>query len=420
MPAKKPVQIGAGDDLFRWVIGPPFGTEYVKVIASKKPIEKLATKELRAKRFNPVTKSILKDAAAEVAETDAKDWTESDVEINTYAATQSEPTVDARRYGVFFGVSQHEFNAVVEESSEGKRRLNLPTPDRDAKHLERLMREVGQLKDSRVYTSEQSTRKQLEETITRWLPSVTKPGDTVFIYFSGHGTQVPDDNGDEADGLDEVLVTHDFISAGILDTLLGKAKQGQLNPAVRERVAALAGVFRRAAIAEQGSAAVARATGVSDDLFARWLQRLDGRRVVVVLDICHAGGFATQEKGLEAAKAGGVFDFCDGEASRLKDIGQPDSALFTACGAQESAMTRGDEFPARLGPLSVLTSYVIDLLLKTKGPLELNQTNEYCVRAMDEYFTERNRELQAARHDPLTPHHPHLMNYCRKPVYLKP
>lgn len=33
-----------------------------------------------------------------------------------------------------------------------------------------------------------------------------KPGDTLFFHFSGHGQQVPDDNGDEIDGLDETLV----------------------------------------------------------------------------------------------------------------------------------------------------------------------------------------------------------------------
>ena len=33
-----------------------------------------------------------------------------------------------------------------------------------------------------------------------------KPGDTLLFHFSGHGQQVPDDNGDEIDALDETLV----------------------------------------------------------------------------------------------------------------------------------------------------------------------------------------------------------------------
>ena len=33
--------------------------------------------------------------------------------------------------------------------------------------------------------------------------------DLVIIYFSGHGSRIPDDNGDEEDGWDETLVTYD-------------------------------------------------------------------------------------------------------------------------------------------------------------------------------------------------------------------
>lgn len=33
-------------------------------------------------------------------------------------------------------------------------------------------------------------------------------GDFLFFHYSGHGLQIPDDNGDEADGLDEALMTN--------------------------------------------------------------------------------------------------------------------------------------------------------------------------------------------------------------------
>ena len=41
-----------------------------------------------------------------------------------------------------------------------------------------------------------------------------KRGDTVVITFSGHGTYVPDLDGDEVDGLDEALCPHDVETAG--------------------------------------------------------------------------------------------------------------------------------------------------------------------------------------------------------------
>lgn len=43
-----------------------------------------------------------------------------------------------------------------------------------------------------------------------------QPGDLVVITYSGHGTYVPDMEGDEVDGLDEALCPHDIRSKGAL------------------------------------------------------------------------------------------------------------------------------------------------------------------------------------------------------------
>ena len=46
----------------------------------------------------------------------------------------------------------------------------------------------------------------------QWLLSVVKPGDSVFISYSGHGAQIPaDDQPEEEDGLLEVLVFYDTL-----------------------------------------------------------------------------------------------------------------------------------------------------------------------------------------------------------------
>ncbi|CAB9502710.1 Metacaspase-1 [Seminavis robusta] len=42
----------------------------------------------------------------------------------------------------------------------------------------------------------------------------SRPGDAIFLHYSGHGTKVKDLNGDEADGYDEALVPLDFKKAG--------------------------------------------------------------------------------------------------------------------------------------------------------------------------------------------------------------
>lgn len=55
-----------------------------------------------------------------------------------------------------------------------------------------------------------------------WLRNRAKPGDLLFLHYSGHGTQVPDENGDEQDQKDECLVPCDFRSTGYItdDTLV--------------------------------------------------------------------------------------------------------------------------------------------------------------------------------------------------------
>ena len=41
-------------------------------------------------------------------------------------------------------------------------------------------------------------------------------GDAIFLHYSGHGTKIRDDDGDEADGYDEALCPRDFQSAGMI------------------------------------------------------------------------------------------------------------------------------------------------------------------------------------------------------------
>ena len=42
------------------------------------------------------------------------------------------------------------------------------------------------------------------------LVALTGPGDTLFFHYSGHGTQIPTDDPQETDGLDEAIVPTDM------------------------------------------------------------------------------------------------------------------------------------------------------------------------------------------------------------------
>ncbi len=60
----------------------------------------------------------------------------------------------------------------------------------------------------RVLADSQATRAGILRALDD-LAAAARPGDVVVIHYSGHGHQITDDNGDELDGLDEVLVPFD-------------------------------------------------------------------------------------------------------------------------------------------------------------------------------------------------------------------
>eukprot|EP00668_Euglena_longa_P001583 GGOE01001868.1.p1 GENE.GGOE01001868.1~~GGOE01001868.1.p1 ORF type:complete len:475 (-),score=123.67 GGOE01001868.1:447-1808(-) len=50
----------------------------------------------------------------------------------------------------------------------------------------------------------------------QWLVFNAQPGDMFFFHYSGHGVQVPDRDGDEADGMDEAICPVDYTRAGFI------------------------------------------------------------------------------------------------------------------------------------------------------------------------------------------------------------
>ena len=193
----------------------------------------------------------------------------------------------------------------------------------------------------------------------RELKLKSKPGDDIFIYWSGHGSSCADTGGDEEDGRDEFLVPYD------------------------------------------GNAADAEGSMVLDDALGRWVQELDGRKVAVILDACHSGGQATGRgikggiKGDDSIIGSGddlpasvedllkdasdaeerepmatPLDFLDGELSRLKDIGQDDAAMLFSSASDEISAERRD------GKLSVMTYFLVEKM-GASSSLTLKQAYEH-------------------------------------------
>jgi hypothetical protein len=64
-------------------------------------------------------------------------------------------------------------------------------------------------KDIATLTDAQATKKGMERAIKK-LITKAKKGDVLLLHYSGHGSNVPDDNGDEADHRDEILCPTDL------------------------------------------------------------------------------------------------------------------------------------------------------------------------------------------------------------------
>jgi Domain of unknown function (DUF4384)/Caspase domain len=443
--AKQAVQIPASDDQFRWRIGPPFGKELIKVIASKDSIENLDDPILHSQRFNPVSAKQVNDAAGKLQDEAPAKWAEDLVEITTQSKGEQVIKPQARRYGIFFGVSNYDFDEESKIASEAKGRkwhANLPCPANNANVLARLFKSMGKLDDLKICVNSEANKKNLEEAITQWLPSVSKPGDTVFIFFGGHGGELVSEEGDE-EKAHVWLVVADYCDYGILQVLLEKQQAGTLKPALNNRVNELAEIARQAGSEPAAYEALIRHTGVVDDQFGHWIQCLAGRQVLVMLDTCHAGGFATSEKGEliprePTDKDIAVFRFFDDQASRLKDIGQPESALLAACTAKQisyglrppdaliekwrnEAKKGGASFDDQaFGNMAVFTYHVAEALTSLPPPTDVGQLHAHARDGMRQYFEKMNQLNRDNGKDVLTPHEALLFNYCTRPLIIKP
>ena len=61
----------------------------------------------------------------------------------------------------------------------------------------------------KVLLDAEASAAAIRDALSNWIAKGTGPGDRALVYFSGHGYFVPDTNGDEKDGRDEILVATD-------------------------------------------------------------------------------------------------------------------------------------------------------------------------------------------------------------------
>ena len=123
----------------------------------------------------------------------------------------------------------------------------------DLQMMTEFARILGFEKDAiKVLEHERASTQQVVSTVENWLIDGVNSDDRVLFYFSGHGSQIPDDSKDETDAFDEVLLLYD-----------AAVKQQERHPTL---------------------------TGVLvDDDFNAMLARMNSRNILVIIDACHSG-----------------------------------------------------------------------------------------------------------------------------------
>jgi hypothetical protein len=334
--AKQPVAIPPVKDEsredFRFRVRPPLGREMLQVVASKTPLTELESLAAQRGKAPLVAAGTLKSLADRLL-ADRTTWTEHRVAVTTLAAAARPPERKPARVGLFIGIGKYKNpgNAATHEELR-----------HSAEVMHDLMLKHGGLDPDRtlLVRDEQATKAHLQELIAEKLPSITQPGDIVFIYFSGHAGQLDTNDPSEPDGKDESIGPYD----------LEGTRPGE---------------------PREVGAARWRATNITDDTLAAWLSRLAGRQIVLILDTCHSAG-VIEGKNLATT-------FWQDEAARLKDINQLNTIVLASCAGDEQTLFEGT--PNKTMYFTFCLSEIIERAAG-KEPLTVQAAFEYSRRHM--------------------------------------
>ncbi len=298
------VEIPNRDSNVRFRARAPFGEELIIVLGTTKKLEACEQLKPTQNVATPLAKQDEMRICDKLRTDPPGRWARAVIQVRTLA--RGSPPPSKKRLAVCVGISQYRHDRI----------RDLRVADRDAATIARAFESFCGVSDVRILQNEKATRAAIRQAIFEDLPNRTRPGDTVFLYFSCHGGGCNDKDGDEQDGIDEYLVPHDGV--------FGDPK-----------------------------------TMILDDTFASWMQALDGREVIVILDNCYSGG---SSKGLGGSDTEGkvTVDYFDSELRRwnqlTKELTQPRTVILTASQADQRAweMTDTDS--------SVLTYHLVRAL----------------------------------------------------------
>ena len=172
---------------------------------------------------------------------------------------------------------------LIGTTSYASEQNNLPGIDLDLAEMNRVVRKLG-FEEENILTlkGQDVTLGNVKYQFSSFLNKNVLPSDTVLIYYSGHGVQVPDKDGDERDGADEAISLYD-----------------------------LEGTFVDGAVVWDGV--------LLDDQLAELINDLVSEDVIVIVDACHSGTVTRSFTGIKRidSKAYGDSSFA------VKSLGPP-------------------------------------------------------------------------------------------------
>jgi len=316
--AKSSRSFPAEGDRFRYTISGPGGIERVIAFATERQGRILSEQEFQDmqrsgfKQFKGGAKDLAKNFSKDVeALAVGSKW--GTAQINICIGSDPPPT--------------------TEPSTSGKvYLLSLGVPTGKLKYCASDARRFADAMTSKMGVKQSDVRLVLGSDATyegfvsglQWLASKSQPEDSVVVYFSGHGTSIPDQPPlDEPDGRDECFVLHNMLT-----------KPTDFRTAIRQKIIMV------------------------DDDFNRYLKQIPARKKIVVADACHSG---TIHKSLEQESGEVVvkyYPFTDPESGNEMllqgakaiptNYGNDNEAILAACLDNQQSYEVGGSIKAGL------------------------------------------------------------------------
>ncbi len=238
--------------------------------------------------------------------------------------------------------------------------IDLPGIDLDLERVQETLNLMG-FEDSQIrrLQDEQATSKNVIREMDTWMRKGVEAGDRVVFYYSGHGSFTPDLDGDEPDGVDEVLVTHDVRRV----TQNGKR--------------ALTGV-------------------VTDDRLASLVAAIPSDNVLIIVDACHSGtvsrsltmdnmSLGPDEVYVKSFTYSGMEE--GGQVAFDRDVekgaGEANFVAISAAGDGEKALGT-----SKGGVFTIGLTKAITEVSKTGGLLTINELRDYAAEYIRDHVDE--------------------------------